>query len=357
MSSRRRSWRRLAVLCAVIAATVAVTPPARAATPVTANSSAGVNSLAGARFFVMPGNPAQRAAATTRAYSSTLNQIAAQPTAYWIVPQKPDYLNQRYVNAIQTAATAAGQVPVFTLYAITNRDCGSYSSGGEPNAGAYRSLVNYVRAGIAGRRAVVIVEPDAIVAAPTCLDSGQMMERAALLRYAANTLSRPGTSVYLDAGNWNSKGTPQQSLAYLMYALPYVGIDKVAGFALDTSGVLTTKDEQAFGDRVSARLAAAGMPGKHYVIDTSRNGNGPGPNTGGFCNLPGLALGANPTSVTRHPLNDAFLWVKYPGESDGACSGNGTPDASAPPSGVFWPAYAMRLVNNRAALLSGAPVR
>ncbi|MET3806456.1 hypothetical protein ABIB25_003471 [Nakamurella sp. UYEF19] len=37
----------------------------------------------------------------------------------------PDILNLSYVNTIQSAASAAGGVPVFTPYAITNRDCNS----------------------------------------------------------------------------------------------------------------------------------------------------------------------------------------------------------------------------------------
>jgi endoglucanase len=37
---------------------------------------------------------------------------------------------------------------------------------------------------------------------------------------------------------------------------------------------------------------------------------------------------------------DAYLWVKRPGESDGAC-GNG-----APKVGVWWPDYALDLATN-----------
>lgn len=349
MSRSRHYWRKIVAVVAIVAMSTGLAG-ARA------QGAAVTSSLAGNQLYVMPNNSAQRAMAADPSLPSALNQIAGQPTSYWIVPQNPDTQNRAYVNNIETAATAAGRIPVFVLYAITNRDCGLHSSGGEPTATAYGALVDNVKMGIAGRKAVVIVEPDAIVAAPTCLTSAQINERGALLRYAVTTLAVPGTSVYLDAGNWNSKGTSDQSAAYLMAALPAVAIDRATGFALDTSAMLTTADEQAFGDKVSAQLAAAGYPGKRYVIDTSRNGNGTGPNTSGYCNLRGLALGADPTTSTGHAMNDAFLWVKFPGESDGACSGNGTPDANAPASGVFWPAYAMMLINNRATLRAGGKV-
>jgi len=88
----------------------------------------------------------------------------------------------------------------------------------------------------------------------------------------------------------------------------------------------------------------------HFVIDTSRNGDGPNPMTGGadsdmvnyeaapfdqsagtisslqsgnWCNPPGSGLGLDPTANTGVPLVDAYLWVKIPGESDGECDSAG----------------------------------
>jgi endoglucanase len=80
---------------------------------------------------------------------------------------------------------------------------------------------------------------------------------------------------------------------------------------------------------VSARVG-----GKHYVIDTSRNGLGGIP--GEWCNVPGQALGQLPTTRTGRALADAYLWVKYPGESDGTCNGG-------PRSGQWWGEYALGL--------------
>ena len=84
--------------------------------------------------------------------------------------------------------------------------------------------------------------------------------------------------------------------------------------------------------------------GTHFVIDTGRNGNGPLPDHSGYrgpvwCNPPGRALGPAPTTNTGNPQADAFLWIKYPGQSDGDC---GLKD---PPAGTWLPHYALSLIH------------
>jgi endoglucanase len=94
-------------------------------------------------------------------------------------------------------------------------------------------------------------------------------------------------------------------------------------------------DSLAYGKELSALVG-----GKHFVIDTSRNGNGPyeeGDPARRWCNPPGRALGETPTTRTAGPLVDAYLWVKRPGESDGECRGG-------PKAGQWWQRYARGLV-------------
>ena len=50
----------------------------------------------------------------------------------------------------------------------------------------------------------------------------------------------------------------------------------------------------------------------------------------------GRALGSPSTTETSDSHVDAFLWIKTPGESDGACNG-------APAAGVWWGDYALGL--------------
>jgi endoglucanase len=82
---------------------------------------------------------------------------------------------------------------------------------------------------------------------------------------------------------------------------------------------------------------------RHFVIDTSRNGQGPWtPPVGAYsdpqpwCNPPGRGIGDRPTTKTGNALLDAKLWIKVPGESDGQCT-RGTAGAIDPERGVIDP--------------------
>lgn len=116
--------------------------------------------------------------------------------------------------------------------------------------------------------------------------------------------------------------------------LKRAGIERADGFALNISNYQTTAENTKYGKKLSAMVN-----GKPFVIDTSRNGNGPAP--GGddpenWCNPPGRALGNPPTTKTGDPQIAAYLWIKRPGESDGTCKGG-------PKAGTWWPKYALGL--------------
>jgi len=99
---------------------------------------------------------------------------------------------------------------------------------------------------------------------------------------------------------------------------------------------------------------------KHFVIDTSRNGQGLWTPTTGhpdarhWCNPPDRGLGLRPTANTGNPLIDAYLWVKIPGESDGECSRGPGPrgttsskwDSVDPTAGRWIPSMVLELVKN-----------
>jgi endoglucanase len=106
-----------------------------------------------------------------------------------------------------------------------------------------------------------------------------------------------------------------------------------------------------------ANLGTA-APTTHFVLDTSRNGQGHWTPTGSYpdpqdwCNPPGRGLGLRPTAHTGDPLIDAFLWVKIPGESDGECTRGLGPAGTAvdpewdridPPAGRWFPEQALQL--------------
>ena len=99
---------------------------------------------------------------------------------------------------------------------------------------------------------------------------------------------------------------------------------------------------------------------KHFVIDTSRNGQGPWttmtshPDAGAWCNPPNRGLGLRPTANTSNALIDAYLWIKIPGESDGECSRGPGPrgttsskwDSVDPTAGQWNPSMVLELVKN-----------
>lgn len=239
-------------------------------------------------------------------------------------------------------------------------------------------------------------------------------DRFAMLNYAVDKLSSlPRATVYLDGGHsgWLGVGDAASRLVR-------AGVEKADGFFLNVSNFETTEKQLSYGTWMSKCIhyatnraegawrvgrytdcasqyypaspgdtstwgktdawyatnvdAAAGAPSavrplRHFVVDTSRNGRGPWtppsgsyPDAQTWCNPPGRGLGYRPTTATGHPLADAFLWVKVPGESDGQCSRGLTNAAGVdpawrrvdPPAGAWFTEQALDLLRN-----AGAPVR
>ncbi|BCY05695.1 glycoside hydrolase family 6 protein [Actinoplanes sp. L3-i22] len=262
--------------------------------------------------------------------AEAVRRIAGQPVATWLTDSRAATLES--LDQLVTAATEAERVPVLVLYNIPQRDCSGQSAGGARDATTYRKWVFDLALVLRGHRALVILEPDAVAHAATgCLSRKRAAERYRLLAGAVDALrALPGVRVYLDAGNptW-------VPVAAMAPALRRSGALHARGLALNVANFETTKDNLRYGTELSRLLGNA-----HFVIDTSRNGNGPArPGAGDqhWCNPPGRRLGVPPTLRTGNPLADAYLWIKRPGESDGACGGD------APPAGQWYPSYALAL--------------
>lgn len=292
----------------------------------TANSREG-NPLALRPLYVEPYGPARSQADAWKgsrpADAALIARIAEQPQALWL----GDWLRDvRGTTAARISdAREAGSVPILVAYNIPNRDCGQHSSGGATSASAYRAWISQLARAIGDAPAAVVLEPDAL-AGMDCLSRSDRAERLALMRDAVMRLSAlPQTAVYIDAGNSN-----WHSAAKMARRLKSAGIARARGFALNVSGFEPTPRAAAYGRAISKRTAAA-----HFVIDTSRNGVGPA--GGEWCNPSGRAIGELPSATTGDSVLDAYLWVKRPGESDGACN-------DGPPAGVWWPEYALGLV-------------
>ncbi len=244
--------------------------------------------------------------------------------------------NQNIENDVYNVVTTASQkkeVPILVAYDIPDRDCGGYSSGGAASGSAYQSWIDGFATGVGNNKVVVILEPDALMKLyqTGCLTSSQQQERLSLLNYAVNQFhyKAPNALVYIDAGR---AGEYQVDPSDMANRLNQAGISNAAGFSLNVSNYISTQVTTDYGNQISA-----GVNNKHFVIDTSRNGQGADGDLN-WCNPPNRGLGY-PSQGFNTGLVDGFLWVQNPGSSDGSCNGN-------PPAGQFSLPIACTLVHN-----------
>lgn len=233
-------------------------------------------------------------------------------------------------------------------------------------------------------------------------------DRFTMLNYAVDALkAHPNVSVYLDAthNGWLGAGDAAHRLVQ-------AGVERADGFFLNVSNYQPTEKLQKYGTWVSKCIWFADNPGswgkghfdwcasqyypanpsdfstwhltdewyannvesqtwvpypgdaglKTFVIDTSRNGQGPWtppagvyPDAMDWCNPPDRGLGLQPTANTGSTLIDAYLWIKIPGESDGECTRGLGPAGQTidpewglidPAAGHWFPEMALELAHN-----------
>jgi endoglucanase len=273
----------------------------------------GTNPFVG-KTFASDGGAAQNAMnSASGADRDLLGKIAGKPSAYW-------------VSGDPTSAgrfADGGAYPVIVAYNIPDRDCSGQSAGGAGSADAYRGWIDAMSSSLQGKSAAIILEPDALA-----LDCSPQVEE--LLKYAVTSLRQnPGVAVYLDGAhsNWVPAGD-------MAGRLRNAGVEIATGFALNVSNFEPTSNLIAYGKAISSQIG-----NKPFVIDTSRNGKGS--RGGEWCNPAGAGLGEAPSINTGDPLVHAFLWVKRPGESDGACG-----QCGGVPAGQFCTGYALELARN-----------
>lgn len=242
---------------------------------------------------------------------------------------------------------------VFTVYDLPNRDCAASSSAGEldvaeDGVARYRSeFIDPIAAEFAAhpdQRIVVILEPDSLpnlvtnLSVPKCAASEAAYRES--VAYAIATLSMPHVYIYLDAAHSGWLGwAPNQTGAAQVFAEVLQdagGADLIRGFATNVSNYTVLdevpelydaqgnpcRDEHTFVAQLGAALDTAGVTGKSFVIDTSRNGRGGIRDVWGhWCNLADAGLGERPRADPRERV-DAYYWVKPPGDSDGTSDPN-----------------------------------
>ncbi|MSR76118.1 MAG: hypothetical protein EXS68_00825 [Candidatus Ryanbacteria bacterium] len=282
-------------------------------------------------FYVDPTMQAIRVERELRAAGNTadadlLQEIACRAQGTWVIGDNLDTIRSR-VSSTVSRASAAGKTPIIVLYNIPDHATLRYWSG--VTAGEqYERWIAVVAESIGSHDALVVLEPDSIGLIGNLSSADQSVRLADLKKGVMILKERaPHARVYLDAGhsNWRKAS----DIANFLKA---AGIDSADGFALNVSNYQYVSDEIDFGTAVSAQVG-----GKHFVIDTSRNGSGPHKTE--WCNTPGVTIGKAPTTQTGSALTDAFLWIKPPGESDGPCNGG-------VPTGKFWLERALEMIRN-----------
>lgn len=278
-------------------------------------------------LFVDPKMPAYQRGGVYR------NQIGEHSQSFWLIPEAyPTSSVKDKVLEYTGDARAAHKTPVLTVYGIPGRDCGMYSSGNPlTTAAEYRGWIRQIARGLEGKHALVVIEPDALPLFSSTVSpcSTTPDDWQGMLRYAVRRISDSGAWTYLDAGH--SNWTPYDDRPKF---LKQAGVGYARGFSTNVSNFRPTADEHAYARKMLAGLRELGIRGKHYVIDTSRNGATPSDNT--VINPYWARIGQPPRLVFDGAF-DGRLWVKHPGESDGETNGG-------PPSGQWCDNLADRLL-------------
>ena len=257
-----------------------------------------------------------------------VTKIFDYPVAFWYGAKRNKNAYAKLEKSLKRLLNrTAPKLPYFVLYNLPNRDIGQYSKGGASDATEYLLFLQEFCNGIKGHKPIVIYEPDALPHT-TLMTPVEAQYRINLMKEGINILTEESDAlVYIDIGhsNWLS---PEQASELISS----VSNNNIRGFSVNVSNYRSTEESMKWALKVCEY-----NEDWHFVIDTSRNGNGPHGND--WCNPPGRALGEPPTCDTGQDKCDAFLWVKIPGESDG--KGNGGPRA-----GRFWPEMGTDLVKN-----------
>lgn len=359
-------------------------------TPATGPAAPNENPFVGASFFVNP-SYADRVLGTIAGApgkEASLREVARQPTAIWLdriaaLDRVPRALEQA---AAQTRSQDRASVPVFVVYDLPNRDCSAKASAGELHAEAdgearyRREFIDALAREFAkhpDQRIVAILEPDSLanlatnMDVPKCSESAELYKRS--IAYAIATLSLPNVYLYLDAAHtgwlgWDGNRSAMAEIYREVLELAG-GAERIRGFATNVSNYnaldgnwgwkLETSNpcpsEYCYVEKLNETLTQAGIRGKGFIIDTSRNGvEETRSKWGHWCNVKGAGLGARP-AVQPRALVDAYYWVKPPGESDGVSDPNAPrfdaycastdSAADAPQAGDWFQSYFLELVD------------
>jgi cellulose 1,4-beta-cellobiosidase len=268
-------------------------------------------------------------------------------------------------------ASGESQVLGLVLYNLPDRDCSAGESAGELSgaAGLERYKAEYVDAWAERLSAAsdltfaVVIEPDAIgnmvtnQAIELCAAAKPLQEEG--IAYALSQLQQTNVYLYIDASHGGWLGWADNlplAAAQFKKIVSAAGNDtKIRGFATNVSNYnpfvaevrenyteySPSWDETHYTSSLAPFFEEEGLPSR-FIVDQSRvHLPGARKEWGEWCNVSPAGLGRPQGTDTENEYVDSLVWIKPPGESDGACGLEG-----APAAGVWFDEYVQMLVEN-----------
>lgn len=272
-----------------------------------------------------------------------LAKIALRPKAKWFgawIPngQVADKVRAYITNAQAGNPDALVQMTVFRMRPWEHEACTRLPTAAEQ--ASYKDWTDRFASAVGDAHTAIVLQPDGPFA--LCAPSGSRLP-SSMIAYSARKLSAlPNTSVYVEAGaaDWPAPGR-QGGVAAATRILVQGGVRYTRGFALNGTHYSSTPNEVARGAAIVKALAAKGITGKHFVVNTSSNGHpftfgsysGPDPDNAFVCKTRSdpvtrtcVTLGIPPTAdvanakwglpVTTRALAaqyvDGYLWFGRP---------------------------------------------
>jgi hypothetical protein len=269
-----------------------------------------------------------------------LAKIALRPKAKWFGKWIPDSQIEAKVheyidNAQAGNPDAVVQMTLFRMDPWEGRACKRLPTAKQQKS--YKTWTDRFARAIGDTPVALILQADGPFA--LCAPHGSKVP-SRLIGYSARRFSALShTSVYIDAGaaDWPAEGRQGGVAATVRFLIP-ASIKNARGFALNSTHYSSTVSEIARGTAIVKALKARGIAGKHFVINTSSNGQpfvfgdarGSDPDNANVCHTKKehhcVTLGIPPTADVTNPrwhlpaaarrnagaYVDAYLWFGRP---------------------------------------------
>lgn len=272
----------------------------------------------------------------------------------------------------------------FVVYNMPDRDCGSEASNGEltferDGLNRYKAMVDSIAATVdkySDLDYAIVIEPDSLANMVTNVGVNRCQPSLFenyidAYAYVIQKFQKPNVGLYIDVAHSQWLGWPDNVIKVadvLERILERAGPDaKIRGYSQNVSNyqpfinpnpttVNPNFDEYHYALALKAAAQERNLPA-HFIIDTGRSGRPEALVDGVWCNLKDAGLGRLPSADTapHEDLVDSWVWIKPPGDSDGAsvpgrgydtsCTGpNNFQPAPAP--GQWFVEYSKMLIKN-----------